>query len=99
VNRCCHCDHAESINFLEVREMNEKLNRQRRRLMQFAGIGFVAAAAHPKFLFAGSSRVGDRPTANFHPDVEIELKQEVVRIPVFNGPGTRVWKIYGKVLK
>ena len=79
--------------------MNEKMNMQRRRLMQIAGIGFAAAAAHPKLLFARGSRVGDRPSANFHPDVEIELKQEVVRIPIFNGPGTRVWKIYGKVLK
>ncbi len=79
--------------------MNEKLNIQRRRLLQFAGIGFAAAAAHPKLLFARGPRVGDRPSANFHPDVEIELKQEVVRIPILQGPRTRVWKIYGKVLK
>ena len=79
--------------------MNEKLNVQRRRLLQFAGIGLAAAAAQPKLLLARGARVGDSPSANFQPDVEIELKQEIVRIPILHGPRTRVWKIYGKVLK
>jgi FtsP/CotA-like multicopper oxidase with cupredoxin domain len=79
-------------------KMNNKINRQRRTLLKYAGLTAVAAATYPNLLFARSA-AGNQPSANFHPDVEIELKQEVARIPIFKGERTRVWKVFGKVLK
>ena len=78
--------------------MKETMNPQRRRLLKYAGIT-AAATTFPNVLFAASSSTGNKASPNFYPDVEIELKQEAVRIPIFNGPRTRVWKVYGKVLK
>lgn len=78
--------------------MKKTMNTQRRRLLKYAGIS-AAAATFPNLLFAGSSGAGNKASPNFKPDVEIELKQEVVRMPIFTGPRTRVWKVYGKVLK
>ncbi len=78
--------------------MTETMNTQRRRMLKYAGVT-AAAATFPKLLFAGSSGAGNKASPNFKPDIEIELKQEVVQVPIFNGPRTRVWKVYGKVLK
>ena len=79
--------------------MKNTLNIQRRRLLKYAGITVAAATTFPNLLFAKSSGAGNQPSANFHPDVEIELKQEVTQIPIFKGRKTRVWKVFGKVLK
>ena len=79
--------------------MKDKIDIKRRRLLQYAGISAVTAAAYPDLLWARNSKVGSKASANFHPDVEIELKQEVTRIPIFSGNRTRVWKVFGKVLK
>lgn len=79
--------------------MKDNIDIQRRKLLQYAGITAVTVAAYPELLLARSSGKGNKASANFHPDVEIELTQEVTQIPIFSGPGTRVWKIYGKVLK
>ncbi|MFW5443943.1 MAG: multicopper oxidase family protein [Methylococcaceae bacterium] len=79
--------------------MNNKINPQRRTFIKYAGISAAVAATYPTFIRAASSRVINKASANFHPDVEIELKQEVIDIPIFKGPKTRVWKVFGKVLK
>ena len=75
-----------------------KINRQRRNLLKYAGITAAAAATYPNLLFARSAG-GNKPSPDFHPDVEIELKQERARIPILKGERTRVWKVFGKVLK
>ena len=78
--------------------MKKQINNQRRRLLKFAGFT-ITAAAYPALSQAMNSGLKNTASANFHPDVELELKMEVVRIPIFKGPDTRVWKVYGNVLK
>ena len=79
--------------------MKNTMDIQRRRLLKFAGITVAAAASCPALLSAKNTGLKNQPSPDFIPDVEIELKQEAVSIPIFEGPRTRVWKIYGKVLK
>jgi FtsP/CotA-like multicopper oxidase with cupredoxin domain len=78
--------------------MNNKINIERRKFMQYAGIT-ATAVSYPLITQAASSGVVNKPSADFHPDIEIELKQNVVKIPILKGPKTKVWKVYGKVLK
>ncbi len=77
---------------------NFKINIQRRRFLQVAGIA-MAAASFPAITHATRSGSINTASADFHPDVEIELKMDVINIPIFKGLKTRVWKVHGKVLK
>ncbi|MGR9116244.1 MAG: multicopper oxidase family protein [Gammaproteobacteria bacterium] len=79
--------------------MKKSLNIQRRKLLKYAGFTVAAAASYPKILSAKNNGLKSLPSPDFDPDVEIELKQEVVSIPIFEGKRTRVWKIFGKVVK
>ncbi len=79
--------------------MNDTINKQRRNLLKYAGITAAAASIHPNLLFAKDSAKGNRATANFHPDVEIELIQQVHHVSIMPGQKTRVWKVTGKLLK
>lgn len=79
--------------------MKQTIDMQRRKLLKYTGISVAAAASYPTFLSAKSAGMKNQPTPGFNPDVEIELKQEAVAIPIFDGKRTRVWKIYGKILK
>ncbi len=78
--------------------MNGKINFHRRKFMQYGAIT-AAAATFPTLLPAAASGKYGKPSPDFQPDVEIELRQTSVDIPIFDGPKTRVWKVYGNVLK
>ncbi|MGR9044614.1 MAG: multicopper oxidase family protein [Gammaproteobacteria bacterium] len=77
--------------------MNKTFDHQRRRFLKYTGLT-AAAVSSPALLSATNAGYKNQPTPNFIPDVEIELKQEVVSIPIFKGKRTRVWKVYGKVI-
>jgi FtsP/CotA-like multicopper oxidase with cupredoxin domain len=80
--------------------MPHMINIQRRRLLKFAGLTAAMATVYPFLSYAqGMIGMGNQASSDFEPDVEIELTQEVVDIPIFRGPETRVWKVFGKVLK
>lgn len=80
--------------------MSGMINIQRRRLLKFTGLAAAMAAFYPFLSHAeGMIGVGNQASSDFEPDVEIELTQEVTDIPIFRGPETRVWKVFGKVLK
>ncbi len=79
--------------------MTKEINNQRRKFMQYAGVTATAVATCPSLAQALNMGTSSRPSANFHADVEIELTQEAVKIPIFKGPETRIWKVFGKVLK
>ncbi|MGJ0429332.1 multicopper oxidase family protein [Methylobacter sp.] len=80
--------------------MPSMINIQRRRLLKFTGLTAAMAAVYPFLSYAeGMIGMGNQASSDFDPDVEIELKQEVVDIPIFRGPETRVWKVFGKVLR
>ena len=78
--------------------MKNTLNITRRHFLQSAGLT-ATAATFPQITQAASGNAVNKPSANFHPDIEIELRQEAVQVPIFDGPQTKVWKVFGKVLK
>jgi len=78
--------------------MSNLINNQRRKFLQYSGIT-AAAATYPSLLQAKSMGTFNKPSANFHADVEIELTQKAVKLPIFKGSQTKVWKVFGKVLK
>jgi FtsP/CotA-like multicopper oxidase with cupredoxin domain len=57
------------------------------------------AASYPSFLKAANFKTINSASANFNPDVEIELSMGVANIAIFKGAKTAVWKVQGKVLK
>ena len=79
--------------------MNSTLNRNRRFFLKSLGVTTAVAASAPSLVFAKGSAIASKATPNFHPDVEIELRQEAVSIPIFKGSRTKVWKVFAKVLK
>lgn len=79
--------------------MTHNTNPQRRKFLQYSGIAALAASTHSSLIQAASMSTSNKPSANFHADVEIELTQKAVKLPIFNGPETRVWKVFAKVLK
>jgi len=79
--------------------MTSIINNQRRKFLQNTGAAAVAAATYPSLIQAAGMGGASKASANFHADVEIELTQKAVKIPIFNGPETRVWKVFAKVLK
>jgi len=79
--------------------MSRKINDQRRKFLQQTSMAAAAAATYPSLLSAKNMGSSSKPSANFHADVEIELTQEAIKIPIFKGPETRVWKVFGKVIK
>ena len=78
--------------------MSIKTHTTRRNFLKTTGLS-LAAASFASLPFSANARTVSSPSADFHADVEIELKLEPVSIPIFDGPDTRVWKTYGSVLK
>jgi len=79
--------------------MASLINLQRRNLLKYAAIGMASVATYPVWSQAIEFKRVNQPSADFHPDVEIELTQNVTDIAIFEGEKTRVWKVTGKVLK
>jgi bilirubin oxidase len=72
----------------------------RRRFLQLASVGALAAAATPNWLFAApNARYAREASADFHPDVEIEISATATEAPILPGKPTKVWKYEGKLLK
>ena len=79
--------------------MTSLINLQRRNLLKYAAIGIASAATYPVWSQAIEFKLVNKPSADFHPDVEIELTQSTADISIFKGEKTRVWKVTGKLLK
>lgn len=79
--------------------MTSLINLQRRNLLKYAAIGIASAATYPVWSQAIEFKQVNKPSADFHPDVEIELTQSTADISIFKGEKTRVWKVTGKLLK
>lgn len=80
--------------------MTRIINNQRRKFLQYTGAAVaVATTTFPVFMQAASMVTSGKASADFHPDIEIELIQEAVKIPIIKGSKTRIWKVFGKVLK
>ena len=75
------------------------INLHRNKLLRYVAIVIACAITYPVWVKAGEFVRVNKPSADFHPDVEIELTQNVADIAIFEGEKTRVWKVTGKVLK
>jgi blue copper oxidase len=73
------------------------INLQRRKLLKYAAIGIAGAATYPSWAQAGEFTRVNAPSADFLPDVEIELTMAPADVAILNGEKTRVWKVTGKV--
>ena len=79
--------------------INTITNLQRRKLLKYAAVAITGAATYPVWAQAEEFVSVNKPSADFHPDVEIELTQSTADISIFKGEKSRVWKVTGKVLK
>jgi FtsP/CotA-like multicopper oxidase with cupredoxin domain len=80
--------------------MKTTTNLQRRKLLKYAAIGIAGAVTYPSWTQAASEFVRvNKPSADFLPDVEIELTMNTAEVAVLQGEKTRIWKITGKVIK
>ena len=79
--------------------MNTITNLHRRKLLKYTAVAIAGAATYPVWAQAGEFVRVNKPSADFHADVEIELTQSTADISIFKGEKTRVWKVTGKVLK
>jgi FtsP/CotA-like multicopper oxidase with cupredoxin domain len=80
-------------------QMNTITNLHRRKLLKYGAIAIAGAITHPVWVKAGDFVKANKASTDFHPDVEIELTQNITDIAIFEGQKTRVWKVTGKVLK
>ncbi len=78
--------------------MSNTMNSQRRTLLKYAGVSAVIAS-YPEFIVARSQGLGNKPSASFHPDIEIRLSLKPAQIQIFTGQKTWIWKIHGHRLK
>jgi FtsP/CotA-like multicopper oxidase with cupredoxin domain len=80
--------------------MKTTTNLQRRKLLKYTAIGIAGAITYPSWAQAVSEFVRvNRPSADFLPDIEIELTQNMAEAAILKGDKTHVWKITGKVIK
>jgi FtsP/CotA-like multicopper oxidase with cupredoxin domain len=79
--------------------MNTITNSHRRKFLNYLAIVIACAITYPAWVKAGEFVRVNKPSADFHPDVEIELTQNVADIAIFEGVKTHVWKVSGKLLK
>ncbi len=75
------------------------INLHRNKLLIYVAIVIACAITYPAWVKAGEFVRVNKPSADFHPDVEIELTQNVADIAIFEGDKTRVWKVTGKLVK
>jgi blue copper oxidase len=79
--------------------MKTTTNLQRRKLLKYAAIGIAGTVTYPSWAQAGGFVRVNTPSADFLPDVEIELTQNTAEVGILSGEKTRIWKITGKVIK
>jgi len=79
--------------------MKTPTDLQRRKLLKYAAIGIAGAATYPSWAQTGGFVRVNAPSADFLPDVELELTMNTADVAVLQGKKTRVWKVTGKVIK
>lgn len=78
--------------------MKTTTNLQRRKLLKYTAIGIAGALTYPSWAQTGGFTGVNTASADFLPDVEIELTMKPAEVAILNGEKTRVWKIIGKVI-
>lgn len=79
--------------------MKTTTNIQRRTLLKYAAIGIAGTVTYPIWAKTDEFVSVNRPTADFFPDIEIELTMGTADVSILKGEKTHVWKVTGKVLK
>lgn len=78
--------------------MKTTTNLQRRKLLKYTAIGIAGALTYPSWAQTGGFTGVNTASADFLPDVEIELTMKPAEVAILNGEKTRVWKVIGKVI-
>ncbi|MDD5579015.1 MAG: multicopper oxidase domain-containing protein [Methylobacter sp.] len=78
--------------------MKTTTNLQRRNLLKYAALGIAGAVTYPSWAQAVEFARVNAPSADFLPDVEIELTMNTADVAIFTGEKTRIWKITGKII-
>ncbi len=78
--------------------MKSTTDLQRRKLLKYAAIAIAGAATYPSWAETSGFVRTNMPSADFLPDVEIELTMNTADVAILQGEKTRVWKITGKVV-
>jgi len=78
--------------------MKTPTDLQRRKLLKYAVMGIAGAATYPSWAQTGGFVRVNAPSADFLPDVELELTMNTADVAVLKGEKTRVWKVTGKVI-
>jgi FtsP/CotA-like multicopper oxidase with cupredoxin domain len=71
----------------------------RRKLLKYAAIGIAGAITYPGWAKTGGFTRVNSPSADFVPDIEIELTMNTTDVAILKGEKTHVWKVTGKVIK
>ncbi|MDO9423147.1 MAG: multicopper oxidase domain-containing protein [Methylobacter sp.] len=79
--------------------MKTTTDLQRRKLLKYAALGIVGAASYPSWAQTGGFVSVNAPSADFLPDVEIELTMNTADVAILSGNKTHVWKVTGKIIK
>lgn len=79
--------------------MNHVPDLQRKRLLQGLALGTAGLAFDLRPLFAGSGSLKEASSANFNPDVEIDLTARMSEASVLGDAPTKVWTFSGQLLK
>jgi FtsP/CotA-like multicopper oxidase with cupredoxin domain len=79
--------------------MTSQIAINRRHFLQYSGIGLAALAGMPGWLRAMEKKHLNVASANFHPDVELELYARPASVGVLPGTLTNVQKYFGALLK
>jgi len=78
--------------------MTAFINLPRRKFLQYSGLG-LAALGLPGWLHAMEKKHPNVASADFHPDVELELFARPAAVGVLPGTLTNTQKYFGKLLK
>ena len=71
--------------------MNDSIDHKRRKILQYAGVGALAATALPSLLRASDKQPGRKASADFHPDVDIDLTARTAHMSLFSGLAPTPW--------
>jgi len=78
--------------------MKNSINLNRRQFMQYSGLG-LAALGLPSWLYATEQKHLHVASADFHPDVELDLVVKPASVGILPGTLTNLYKYSGSVLK
>lgn len=80
--------------------MSDTTDLSRRRLLQYLGLGAVATAVIPEWIFAAVEQGAPERSGPSDPDVEIGITALTTEVPILSSDRpTKVWRFSGELIK